>query len=110
MAFAKSGNTAEMERGNVRVNIAGENYIEIIQVVGVTEEALIRGDVATNGYIFIENLDVTNFVSIRAATGLANLIRILPGKTAGPFMLEAANPFAIANTAPVKIRYLLIEA
>jgi hypothetical protein len=68
------------------------------------------GDIGTPGYVMIENLDATNKVRLRPASGAANMIEIPPGTVAGPFKFAAATPYAIAETAAVKIRYLLIEA
>jgi hypothetical protein len=110
MTFQKGNVSASMGKSGVRADVAGTKYAEFVQEIGTSAEALELGDVGTPGYVMIENLDATNFVSLRPTSSSADMIKILPGEFAGPFMLAAAAPFAIANTAAVKIRCLLIEA
>jgi hypothetical protein len=111
MTFAKGPTTARMGRGGVLASVTGTKVADLIQEIGTAAEALMLGDISTPGYVLIENLDATNFVSIRAGSGGTNLIDIPPNTTAGPFKLSSASsPHAIADTAPVKIRYLLVEA
>lgn len=109
ISFSKSGTTASVSKTGITVDITGSNVLDITQTIGTSEEALVLGDVATPGYCIIENLDATNFVEIRPATGVADCIKVRAGKFAGPFEFAAAAPYAIADTAPVKIRMLLIE-
>ena len=91
---------------------AGTKYCRHRQTIGVAEEALVKGEVATPGYIIAVNLDPTNFVSIRPGTGLANTVRLDAnfGPAVFRFGSGATNPFAIADTAPCEIDYLLLEA
>lgn len=109
MSYQKGADSASTGKSGVKLTVAGTEYVEVIQTVGTTEEALLLGDCATLGYIFIENLDPTNFVSIRHATGTSNVIKIVAGGFA-LFQFESTAPFVIANTAPVRIRFLLLEA
>ena len=80
------------------------------QTVGITEEAILLGDVAVGGVWFVQNLDSTNFVEIRAGTGLTDLIKIKAGEWAiFRTSTDATAPFAIADTAPVQVRFLRFE-
>ena len=99
-----------MRRENISVDMTGDSYTRFIQSVGfAAEEALELGqDIGTPGYIMIRNLDATNFVSLRRATGEGNCIKIRAGKFA-LFELAATAPFVIADTAAVRIEVLLIE-
>lgn len=111
MTFAKGSTTARMGRGGVLADVAGTKVADLVQEIGTSAEALMLGDISTPGYVLIENLDATNPVNIRAAAGGTNLIVIPPNTTAGPFKFATGStPHAIADTAPVKIRYLLVEA
>ena len=111
MTFAKGTTAARMGRGGVMANVAGTKVADLIQDVGTIVEVLLLGDMTAPGYVMIENLDATNFVSVRAGAGGTNLIEIPAGTTAGPFRFSAASvPHVIANTAAVRIRFLLIEA
>jgi len=110
MSFSKGGVTLSVAKTGVLVTVSGTKVSEYVQTVGTSEEALILGDIGTPGHIMIQNLDATNYVSLRRATGEGNVIKILAGKFAGPFQLEATAPFVIANTASVAIRVWLVEA
>jgi hypothetical protein len=110
MSFQKEKAFASMGKGGVRVTVTGTKYVEIVQAIGTSEEALLLGDIASPGYMMVENLDATNFVEIRPGSGAADMIKIPPLSFAGPFMLATSTPYAIADTAECKIRYLLIEA
>lgn len=109
MSFSKDGVTSSVTKTGVQVTISGSKVTEIVQAVATSEEALDLGDITAPGYTMIENLDATNYVSLRRATGEGNVIKILAGKFAGPFQFEATAPFVIANTATVNIRTWIIE-
>lgn len=110
LSFVKGTTEVRFGRSGVLVDVAGQNYIQNIQSIGTTQEAILLGDVASPGYAIFENLDPTNYVTIRPASGAADMIRLNPGEVAGPFRLAASAPFAIANTAAIRLRYLIIEA
>lgn len=108
--YNKNGIKSELSLSS-RVNITGSKTVELIQTVGVSEEALLLGDIAglSAGYVLIENLDDTNYVSIRPAAGEPDLIKIQAGKFAGPFELAASAPYIVADTDTCNVRVLLIE-
>lgn len=108
LTFAKSGAADGMEAAGT-FTLSGTKYQRGRQNVGTSEEPLNLGDAATGGWFFIKNLDPTNFVSLRAGTGLTNFIRINAGEFA-VFRIHAnaAAPYIIADTAPVDVEYLLL--
>ena len=110
MSFSKGGVATSFSRPGQTQTVAGAKISDVVQNVGTSEEAINKGDVGTPGRCMIENLDLTNFVTVRAASGAADLIKILAGKTAGPFMLAASAPYIIANTAACNVRILIVEA
>lgn len=110
MSFSKSGVTCSHSYTGTTVTVSGTKYTQLVQTIGTSEEALDLGDVGTAGYCIIENLDATNYVSLRRATGDGNFMKIQAGKKAGPFQFEATAPFAIANTGSVAIKITIIEA
>lgn len=108
IAVAK-GNIASIARvaSNKSVDLAGDAYISNVQTIGTSEEALLMGDVTAGGYIWVHNLDATNFVSLRPGAGTANCVKLLPGEYA---MFRASVAlWGIADTAPVQLEYLAIE-
>lgn len=107
LAFSKNGTRVSFGKTGLQFDVSGDDYLHQTQVIGTSEEALALGDV-TPGMILIFNTDTTNYVSVRSGTGAANLIKIPAGEFC-LFRLEASAPYLIANTASVRIEYLLIE-
>lgn len=110
MSFSKGGVTASHSVSGRQVNVSGTKFTQLIQTIGTSEEALDLGDVGTPGWCMIENLDATNYVSIRRATGEGNFCKLLPGDPPAAFRLEATAPYAIANTASCAVKITIIEA
>ena len=97
--------------GSTLFTMTGDSALKYTQSIGTSEEALELGqDIGTLGWCMIKNLDATNFVSIRAGTGLGNFLRINAGEFAlFRFGSGATAPFAIADTGAVLVEVLLIE-
>lgn len=92
------------------IDVTGSRYFAHTQQIGTSEEALQKGELASLGYAWFKNLDATNFVSIRAATGAGNAIKLNPGECAVfRFGSGATAPYAIADTAAVYLEYLIVE-
>lgn len=88
------------------------------QVVGIVEEALEMGDVASPTAVMIVNLDATNFVNVKAATAgaiVAKLKKDTNGDGNGGVFLASElgsgmqAPFVIADTDPCRILILVAE-
>ena len=97
--------------GTITPAVAGTQIMDNVQAVGfAAEEAILMGDVAGGGYCFVQNMDATNFVSLRQATGAGNFIKLLAGEWA-IFRMHADTtaPFAIADTAAVNVRFLRFD-
>lgn len=78
--------------------------------VGITEQAINLGGIASIGYIAIINLDDTNFCELRVGTGGTKVVRLDPGGGAlFRFGSGITAPFIIADTAPVLVEYLLLS-
>ena len=88
--------------GNSNITQAGSPNIANTQVIGTTSEAIMIGDITAVGYLFLKNLDASNYIEIGITTPVlpANaVITLLPGECALiPTRLEAF--YAIANSAP----------
>ena len=104
--FSKSGREADKAYGGVQIDVSGTRVVSNMQTVGTSEEALVVGDVGTAGYMIVKNLDATNYVTLRASTGAADTVKLKAGEVA-MYRLASSAPFAIANTAPCDIEYLL---
>lgn len=104
------GNTSIDLGGAFSITITGTRYIKIRQEIGTNEEALDVGDLATLGHCIIINRDSTNFVEIRPATGIQDMLQIKAGNVAMfEFAAGVTAPFAIADTAAVEIEMLIVE-
>jgi hypothetical protein len=71
----------------------------------VTSEALLIGDVSMIGYLFVKNLDASNYIELSLATPVlpaAAFVTLLPGECALiPTRLEVI--YAKANAAPANL-------
>ncbi len=110
LEFAKNSSAKKLSINGLLATMSGDDFVSLRQVIGTSEEALnIPSDIGTPGWLLVINRDATNFVSIRRATGEGNFAKLLPGE---PLLcrLAAAAPYLIADSAPVAIEYLLLEA
>lgn len=97
---------------DVNVDVAGTRYTQIVQEIGFAAEELISlGDVpsASLGYCHMKNLDATNFVQIRPATGVADMCKLKAGESCLFRWMTGITPYMIANTAAVDVEILIIE-
>ena len=111
IAFTKTDcPSVSLSAGSLTIDVAGTQVNDIVQLVGTSEEPILQGDVAAGGYMFVQNMDPTNFVSLRQATGGGNFIKLLAGEWA-IFRLsaDASTPYAIADTAACNVRFLRFD-
>ena len=107
MLFEKGGVTPKIT-GSKQVTITGDAYTKGVQTVGTVEEELVQGaDLGTPGYVFIKNLDATNYVEIGATTGVYD-IRLRAGEFA-LYRHNSATVFAKANTTACNVEYFFVE-
>lgn len=105
--FAKGNASARMSEG-VTVDVAGDAYTQGVQVIGTSEEELSQGaDLGTPGYVFVLNMDSSNYVEVGSTTGVYD-IKILAGKFA-LWPHNSATIYIKANTATVNVDYLIVE-
>jgi hypothetical protein len=88
--------------------VTGTKCLKTQQTVGTAAEALEIGDMTTPGFCLFHNTDSTNFVEIRDGAAGADLIKLKAGEIA-MCRLATATPYAIADTAAVELRYMMIE-
>jgi len=95
-----------------QVNVSGDALIGLqIVSVGTSEEAIPLGEVTAAGaLLFGQNLDDSNYIEIRHATGSGNdVVKVGPRE---PFLFrfgsDVSAPYWIANTAACKVRYGLV--
>jgi hypothetical protein len=78
--------------------------------IGTAEESITFTDIATNGFVWMHNLDTTNYVQWGFSTGVYGG-RLKASHTAGPFFVEpGATLYLKANTAACRVRIVHYEA
>ncbi len=107
ISFRKSG--AQVSRSEtITVDVTGDAFSHEVQAIGTSEEVLVQGaDLGTPGYMFIKNLDTTNYVEIGSTTGVYD-IKLKAGEVC-LYRHNSATAYAKANTAACNVEYLLIE-
>ena len=111
LAFSKGGRRADFGTVGGQLTMTGTDFVLKTQSIGTTEEALNIGDITTPGMMCMKNLDSSNAVTLRAASGsgtAGNCITIKAGETQ-LFRLGSTAPFMIASNAAVEVNYLLLE-
>lgn len=107
LRFRKGSADVSFSKSGLQFDVSGDDFVRNQQLVGTSEEALVIGD-CVPGLILIYNTDDTNYITVRPATGGTDTIKILAGEVA-LFRFATAAPFVLANTAAVRIDYLLLD-
>ena len=82
---------------------SGTNMIDNTQNVGTSWEAITMGDVGAGGYVYLENLDTTNFVQVRQGTDTTPFGRLEPFDVSIFRVDDGASLQAQANTAACEV-------
>lgn len=99
-----------LSKPNLPVVSSAGNYQQGNQLIPTTAggTALNLGAVATPGWLFIQNMDAANYVTILNATSGSSCVKLLPGEFA-LFRCASATPALLANTAGVEVQYILCD-
>ncbi len=89
-------------------SVATKKYVLLKQNIGITEEALKLGELTSLGWALFINRDLTNFIELRVSTGSTKFAKLLAGEPAlFRFGSGVTAPYAIADTSPCQLEYLL---
>lgn len=104
LEYSKSGINLNKLKSKL-ITVTGTEAADFIQSIGTSEEAVALSDMATQGYVYAENLDSTNYVEIGLTGKLAIKLK------AGEFALFRTGGalYAQANTSAVRVRFIVIE-
>lgn len=95
--------------GALDITQTGKHCICNIQNIGTSAESLVFGDSATLGYVFIKNLDATNYVQLGLDSGVTQIFaKLRPNE----FCLVPTNQnslWAKANTAACDVMVCAAE-
>ena len=109
LSVSKNG-ASTRSSSSVGVDMAGESFYHAIQNIGTSNETLEiyelgNFDSTETGYIYLKNLDSTNYVEIGLTSSYT--IKLLAGEIA---VFRAAGAlFARANTAAVELEIFMAE-
>lgn len=111
LTLNKSGITLIGQVGSLSITQAGAQNISNTQAIGTTTEQLSLVDVATPGYLFVKNLDATNFVLVSLVTPAVSgtsFSKLLPGEA---FLLPTRQTviYAIADTASCNLQVMALD-
>lgn len=110
LSVNKSGVAIGGTLAALSITQVGTNSIGSVQNINTTTEQLTFGDVSTIGYLFVKNLDATNYVEISGTNpvGAEAFAKLLPGEAMlVPTRLTAI--YAKANTAACDCLVVAVE-
>ena len=90
-------------------SVAGNVFSRGTLLVGLTATAFPLGQVVNPGFCVFVNLDTVNYVSLQNGAGGSEFSRLLQS---GPFfgpLGPAVVPYAVANTGPCYVQFLIIS-
>lgn len=110
LSFTKNTASMSMALDATNFDVSATPYYKGIQEVTTSEAVLSLGGISSPGQIMVKNLDSTNFVEIRAGTGLADLVKISAGRVATFEVASGATPYIISDTATVLVEVAVLSA
>lgn len=110
LSIVKSGVSIAGTVSGLAVTQAGDQSIGNVQNIGTSSEALTIGDVTTIGYLFLKNLDATNYVEfdLNNPVSTTAFCKLLPGEGA-LIPTRQTTIYGKANTAAVNVHVVAIE-
>lgn len=104
------GGTTVNATVNKFITQSGTKRVANTQIIGTSSEALTLGDV-TPAYVYIKNLDATNFVYIGYQTACTSgnaFLKLLPGEAFVGHVAQSVL-YALADTGNVNIEFIAVE-
>ena len=105
LEYSKSG-VKQNKHDSTYADVSGDSFTHVVQEIGTSDELIVIGsDVATWGYVYLKNLDSTNYVEVGLTSSYS--IKLKAGEVA--MFRAAAALYAQANTAAVDLEIIVIE-
>ena len=105
LEYSKSG-VKQNKHYSAYADVSGDSFTLVVQEVGTSNELIVIGsDVATWGYVYLKNLDSTNYVEVGLTSSYS--IKLKAGEVA--MFRAAAALYARANTDVVDLEIIVIE-
>lgn len=108
---ATKGGATVTAQGVKSADMAGDQMITNVQIVGTSSETLQLGDIATLGYLMIKNLDGTNYVEVASDTafGASDIVSKLSAGDICLLKSPTSTLYVKANTASCNIAVTAVE-
>jgi hypothetical protein len=103
--YSKSGSIVERNTGATLVTISGTEVKSGIESVGTSNETITIP--ASPGYVFVKNLDSTNFIQL-GPDSTNYFLKLLAGQWA-IFPINGTALNAKANTAACNLEYIVVS-
>ena len=109
LAFLDSlGQSAEQPLLQLQIDSSTDKFVKGSLSVTTSEIAIPLGGMTQLGWAAFVNRDPTNYLELRVATSGSKFAKLLPGEPALVRLgSDAQAPYAIANSAPCKMEYLI---
>jgi len=93
------------------LTMTGTLIYDVTSSIATTEETLgpVFGDIGTEGWVCLYNMDTTNFVSVGFATGVYGIKLYGAGAPADFFIIPGATIYIKADTAACSVRCIVYE-
>lgn len=105
LAFAKDSASISVTLSD-SIDVGGDSFMHHKQEIDHAAEVDVdMGDVGAQGYFLAINRDATNFIEIRPAAGIADMVKLSPGEFCLMRLAAAVNIKAQADTAPCDMEY-----
>jgi hypothetical protein len=89
--------------------MTGSFYIEGVVSVGITATLIPLGGVTAPHWGYFINKDSTNYLTIRNGATGADVGQLFPGEPAYIPLLSTGVYYAVANTAPCLLEYMVLS-
>lgn len=93
---------------SVQITQSGTDYVLQTQNIGTSAELIDKGDIGTVGYMYVRNLDATNYVELALDSGATQIFaKLLPGEFC--VIPTRQQVYGRANTSACDCEVFLVE-
>lgn len=109
ISFTKAGVQID-KASSPQVSVSGTPYQGSVISVSTTEAALPLGNVSTLGYLWLNNIDATNYIEVGVVVSATfyPVVRVNRGESAVFRLAQGITPYVRAHTATSSLEYLLL--
>lgn len=111
LSATKGGVTVQSGGQTKAVDMVGDQMLANVQIIGTSAEALQMADVTVGGYLFVRNMDGTNFIQLALDSAVSTQIfcKLKPGESTLFRPPVGATIYAKADTANCNAQVVAVE-